>query len=286
MKKLTLLLSICFLGSLSLSAQTDPGKGAPKVIIKGFEKTKESQWKGKRVAFLGDSMTDKRRVGTNWIYWEYLQDLLGFGASYVYGISGDQWTGIYKQAVKLYAEHPTDVDAICIFAGTNDYIHNTPMGHFFNIENKETNFNGTRVTRKFRTAIENDSTFCGRINKVMDFLKEKFPDQQIVILTPIHRAFANFNAKNVQPDENYCNGQGLFVEDYVNTIKQGASNWSVPLIDLFTISGLYPLAASQNKFFHNKDMDLLHPNAVGDYRIAKTLQYQLLALPSSFKTEN
>jgi len=29
-------------------------------------------------------------------------------------------------------------------------------------------------------------------------------------------------------------------------------------------------------------MDRLHPNANGDYRLAKTIQYQLLALPSTF----
>jgi len=54
------------------------------------------------------------------------------------------------------------------------------------------------------------------------------------------------------------------------------------LIDLYSISGLYPLADAQVTYFHDKDTDLLHPNALGDYRLAKTIQYQLLALPSTF----
>lgn len=67
----------------------------PKVTVTEAEKTLQSQWQGKRVAFLGDSMTDKRRIGTTYVYWEYLNELLGI-ESFVYGISGNQWNHIYK----------------------------------------------------------------------------------------------------------------------------------------------------------------------------------------------
>ncbi|HEY5593115.1 MAG TPA: SGNH/GDSL hydrolase family protein, partial [Paludibacter sp.] len=144
------------------------------------------------------------------------------------------------------------------------------------------NFNGTEVTRKYRTPIMNDSTFCGRINKVMSYLKNTYPQQQIIIMTPIHRGFAKFSDKNVQPDENFSNVQGLYIDAYIAVLKQAASYWAVPLIDLYAESGLYPLAESQLQYFHNKDMDRLHPNALGDYRLAKTIQYQLLTLPSTF----
>lgn len=135
---------------------------------------------------------------------------------------------------------------------------------------------------KYRTPIFNDSTFCGRINKVMSYLKNNYPQQQIVILTPIHRGFAQFSDKNVQPDENYANELGLYVDTYIDVLKQAASYWAVPLIDLYSTSGLYPLADAQSQYFNNKETDRLHPNAVGDYRLAKTIQYQLLAFPSDF----
>ncbi|MBA4320104.1 MAG: G-D-S-L family lipolytic protein, partial [Flavobacterium sp.] len=105
------------------------------------------------------------------------------------------------------------------------------------------------------------------------------------IMTPIHRGFAKFNEKNVQPDENYANGQGLYIDSYVAILKQAASYWAVPLIDLNSTSGLFPMADSQLQYFHKKETDRLHPNALGDYRLAKTIQYQLLALPSGFVTE-
>ncbi len=272
-----LLLTVGFNGYAQQTVQIT----VPKVTVSADETTPTSQWQGKRVAFLGDSMTDKHRVGTTCIYWEYLSELLGI-EPLVYGINGNQWDGIYKQATKLHEEKGTDVDAILIFAGTNDYNSGIPMGEFFSETRKETNSNGNLVTRKYRNPIMNDSTYCGRINKVMSYLKNHYPQQQIIIMTPIHRGFAKFGEKNVQPDENYCNRQGIYIDAYVNALKQASSYWAVPMIDLYSISGLFPLAEAQLQYFHDKETDRLHPNAVGDYRLAKTIQYQLLALPSTF----
>ena len=273
--------TLLLVAGINTYAQQSAPKPTPKVIITTDEKTRNSQWQGKRVAYLGDSMTDKRRVGTTCVYWEYLNELMGITPS-VYGISGNQWDGVYRQALKLHEEKGTAVDAIFIFAGTNDYSHGTPIGKFFTETIRQTNHNGASVALKYRTPIFNDSTFCGRINKVMSYLKNNYPQQQIVILTPIHRGFAQFSDKNVQPDENYANELGLYVDAYIDALKQAASYWAVPLIDLYSTSGLYPLADAQSQYFNNKETDRLHPNAVGDYRLAKTIQYQLLAFPSDF----
>jgi lysophospholipase L1-like esterase len=280
--KRTILFCTVLIMTLSAIAQPQMRKDAPKVNGDGCDKTPGSQWQGKRVAFLGDSMTDKKRVGTTCVYWEYLTGLLGI-EPLVYGISGNQWDGVYQQALRLKSEHGGNVDAIIIFAGTNDYNHNIPVGVFFTETTRQTNYNGNEVIRKFRTPVLNDTTFCGRINKVMTYLKDNFPQQQIVIMTPIHRGFARFGDKNVQPGENYANGLGLYVDTYVDMLRQAASNWAVPLIDLYSISGLYPLSDSQTIYFHDAQTDRLHPNALGDYRLARTIQYQMLSLPSSYR---
>ena len=77
---------------------TLPVVAKPKAEIK-------SQWRGARVAYLGDSITDKRQVekGTNATYWLYLESLLGT-ESFVYGISGHQWSHIPGQTDKLINE--------------------------------------------------------------------------------------------------------------------------------------------------------------------------------------
>lgn len=258
--------------------------GFSQNINKEFSKKFEvSQWQGKKVAFLGDSMTEKwRSKPDRKIYWEYMVEMMGI-EPYVYGISGHEWDDIFRQAEKLKDEHGADVDAIIIFAGTNDYNHNIPMGDFYQETARKTNHNGTEMMRKYRTLPECDTTFCGRINKVMAFLKKNYPDQQIIIMTPIHRGFATFGSRNVQPEESFSNALGLYIDDYVNTLKQASSIWSVPLIDLYSISGFYPMEDSNVKYFMNEETDRLHLNTQGNYRLAKTIYYQMLSLPASFR---
>jgi len=251
------------------------------VLVSQAEKTLGSQWAGKKAAYLGDSMTDPNTSYTTRLYWQYLKELLDLD-HVVYARSGFQWTGIKQMAQRLYADHGDSIDAVFIWAGTNEYNHGVPIGDFFTETMQQTNHNGTEVMRKFRTPIFSDSTFCGRINMVMDFLKTHYPTKQIVIFTPIHRGFATFGSRNVQPAENFANSLGLFLETYVDVLKRAGEIWSVPVIDLYSLSGLYPLSDQHAIYFANAERDLLHPNALGHYRIAKTIQYQLLTLPSGF----
>jgi lysophospholipase L1-like esterase len=275
MKKLLLSLVFATFGAcFSLFAQE-------KRMIEKAEKTPGSQWDGKKVAYLGDSMTDPDTKATTVWYWQYLKELMNIDY-YVYARGGYEWDGIYRMAEKLYAEKGDSIDAVFIWAGTNDYNHNMPIGDFFTETVRETNFNGQTVSRKYRTPVMTDTTFCGRINKTLSFLKEHYPSRQIVVLTPIHRAFAMFGSRNVQPDENYANDLGLYLEDYIEALKKAGMYWAVPVIDLHSLSGLYPLSDAFTQYFTNEKTDRLHPNANGHYRIAKTIQYQLISLPSGF----
>ena len=275
---------ILLLSLLDCSYGQSGNKSASPRTIKDSEKNLTSQWNGKRVAYLGDSMTQKPGDGSI-VYWEYLEKLLGV-KPFVYGISGHQWDDIYDQAVKLNNDKGSDIDVIFIFAGTNDYNDNVPMGKFFDETAKQTNHDGVIVNRKYRSRIYNDSTFCGRINKVMSYLKTQYPMQQIIILTPLHRGFAKFSDNNIQPEENFCNGQGLYLEDYVNSLKEAALNWAVPIIDLYSLSGIYPLSYSHTIYFRNSKTDSLNFNFEGNYRLAKTIQYQLVTLPATFVEGN
>lgn len=241
------------------------------------------QWKGKKVAFLGDSITDKQRIGTQKCYWEYLSEMLGIEA-FSYGINGNQMDGLLKQAQQLLQEHGQETDAIIVFAGTNDFNAGVPIGKWFEEVKRDAPMpNGKKAKRTYREMSTDTDTFCGRINRLMDYLKTNFPTQQIILLTPLHRGFAQFGDNNVQPEEAFTNSKGLFVNDYVQTIKEAGNVWAVPVIDLNSLSGLYPMNDSHVPYFHNGETDRLHPNAEGHKRMAKTLMYQMMALPSSFK---
>lgn len=241
------------------------------------------QWKGKKVAFLGDSITDKQRIGTQKCYWEYLAEMLGFEA-FSYGINGNQMDGLLKQAQQLLQEHGQDIDAIIVFAGTNDFNAGVPIGKWFEEIKRDAPMpNGKKAERTYRDMTTDTTTFCGRINRLMDYLKTNFPTQQIILLTPLHRGFAQFGENNVQPEESFANSKNLFISDYVQTIKEAGNVWAVPVIDLNSLSGLYPMNNSHIPYFHDGETDRLHPNAEGHKRMAKTLMYQMMALPSSFK---
>lgn len=275
-------LSACLLSALLLSADVYPLSIYNLETVQSAASV-ESQWKGKRVAFLGDSITDKKRVGTTKCYWEYLSELLGL-QPLVYGINGNQWNGVLKQAEKLLEEQGDSIDAILIFAGTNDYNAGIPIGEWYVESEVETEVAGPQMEkRKHREPVMSNDTFKGRINKVMDYLKTNFPTKQVILMTPVHRAQARFSDKNIQPDEMFPNKIGVYVEEYVKAIKEAGNVWAVPVIDLNSISGLYPLNDSHIGYFHKADTDRLHPNAEGHWRMAKAIQYQLMSFPASFE---
>jgi len=250
------------------------------IVVADGEKTLNSQWDGKRVAYLGDSMTDPNTKVTDKWYWQYLKELMNIDYV-VYARSGFQWDGMYEKAKELIVEKKDSIDAIFIWAGTNDYNCSTIIGDFFTETIEKVNYNGADTYRKHRTPIMTDATFCGRINKTLSLLKEHYPDKQIILLTPIHRGDFIGSNTNIQPHENYANGIGLYLEEYVEILKKAGTYWSVPVIDLHALSGIFP---ASDAFLHYcpGETDRLHLNARGHYRLAKTIQYQLLALPSSF----
>lgn len=239
-------------------------------------------WQGKRVAYFGDSITDPKNDGSMMKYWNYLQEWLQI-EPYVYGRSGRQWNDIPRQADMLKAEHGDSVDAILIFIGTNDYNAGIPIGEWFT-ERIEPVMAGIHepkhlVERRHRYPVMSDSTFRGRINLALDKVKRMYPSKQIVLLTPIHRAEFYAGESNWQPREDYANGCGEFIDAYVQSVKEAGNLWAVPVIDMNALSGLYPLMDEQAQFFHHPETDRLHPNDVGQARMAQTLMQQLLVLP-------
>ena len=282
--KLLLTSTILFFCSCFLYAQSKSS-----TTVNSGENNKgrvQHPWQGKRVGYIGDSITDPNCYGDKIKkYWDFLRAWLGI-TPYVYGVSGREWNDVPNQAEQLKKEHGGEVDAIIVFIGTNDFNAGVPIGEWFTETEEQVMAACGEAkkmeTRKKRTSVMDGNTYKGRINIGMKRLKQLFPDKQIVLLTPLHRSFAYFGDTNVQPDESYQNSCGEYVDAYVQAVKEAGTVWGVPVIDFNAITGLNPMVEEQLIYFNDKEYDRLHPNTKGQIRMARTLMYQLLTLPVEF----
>ena len=244
-------------------------------------------WYGKRIAYIGDSVTDPNQGGGQVThYWQFLADWL-HSTPLVYAVSGYEWSHAVGLTDKLHQEVGEDVDAIIVFLGTNDYNGDLPLGCWFT-EKPEQVQRGKggkefQDVRMHRSLSMDQSTVRGRINVAMKHLKELYPTKQIILLTPLHRGYAFFGNGNRQPSEDYRNEQGLYIDHYVDAIAEAAHVWAVPVIDIYSLSGLLPTMPSQRQYFCDEKNDQLHPNTQGHQRLAKTLLTQLSSLPCTWE---
>lgn len=238
-------------------------------------------FQGKKIGFIGDSITDPNCYGTDIIkYWQFLQEWLGI-TPLVQAISGFEWKHVPMFTDRLFQQAGNDVDAILIFMGTNDFNSGVPIGEWFteSQEQVERALGEQKhwVTRTHRTLVENDKTVKGRINIALKKLKSMYPDKQVILMTPLHRALADFGDTNYQPDENYQNECGEYIDAYVQAVKEAANVWGVPVIDMNAASGLNPMVSEQLMFFRDAKTDQLHPNTLGHQRMARVIMGHLIS---------
>lgn len=133
--------------------------------------------KGIKANFLGDSMTQGQGVTDQEhnIFWQRLKRECGLAEARGYGISG---TRIARQHLREDPQFDQDflsrveamdddADLIVVFGGTNDFGHgDAPLGVM-----------GDRTPY----------TFYGACHRLMQNLITKYPESQIVFMTPIHR---------------------------------------------------------------------------------------------------
>ena len=214
-----------------------------------------SEWSGKVASFLGDSIT--YGANTTKTYHQYLKELVGFSTCNNYGIDGASITDHSNGICTRFNNVASNSDIIFIFGGTNDFYYNKPLGEWYSLV-------GTT-----RTLNKDMSTFRGALAVICDGLITKFPTKQIILMTPIHR-----DRLNSQQTDLEANASGLYLDDYVECVKEAGRIFGIPVIDLNGESGLYPLNdENANAFFHTSDK--LHPNADGHLRIARTIQGKL-----------
>ena len=286
MRNTALLLSL-FLCLLSAGAQE---RLRPTAVIEPASRSENNglfrhPWTGKKVLFIGDSITDPRdKHNIDRHYYDWLSDWLGITA-YVPAVSGWQMSDVAREVRMFQATAPgVQPDMICIMLGTNDYNMGVPVGEWYEESMGEVEAAVGEpkqfYKRLHRTFLFDEGTFKGRINIAVRLLKETFPGTPITFLTPIHRALFDCGDDNYQPEETWQNRSGLYLDAYVDAVKEVANIWSVNVVDLHALSGLSPILDSDAALFYKDTaIDRLHPNDAGHKRLAEVILYQALVLP-------
>ena len=122
---------------------------------------------------------------------------------------------------------------------------------------------------KYSLVNYDEETFTGCVNATLSAVQAKYPNSRIVVCTPLNNG--NYYNHSVPY---FCenNGIGLKLIDYVERIKQCASLFACPVIDLNHDLGLNPfLTAHKNTYFSNPSNDNLHPNTAGHKLIANVM---------------
>lgn len=207
--------------------------------------------KGLKVNFLGDSIT--QGVGASsaeTIYHSVLKKEVKLKEARNYGISGTRFA-LQKGTPERPKDDYVDVNSFCerfdkmdddadmviVFGGTNDYGHgDAPVGSF-----------------EDRTP----DTFYGACHYLMRGLIKKYLGKPVIIMTPLHRK------------EEGINRFGHTLKEYVNIIREVAEYYSLPVLDLYAISGMQPeICEIQEKYIP----DGLHPSDDGNAVIAAKLK--------------
>lgn len=215
---------------------------------------------GKTVNVLGDSITESTGASCPENgYVAVFERTFGLKEARNYGVSGSRIASqekpygpprMERNFCTRAREMDENADAVVVFGGTNDFGHgDRPIGSF---EDKT------------------EDTFYGACRVLMETLLERYHGKPIVIMTPLHRS----NEQDPWGDHRREHPT-LPLCGYVKIIKEVAEYYSLPVLDLWAVSGMQPaVPVIKEKYMP----DGLHPSDAGHALIANLLGNFLLGL--------
>ena len=221
----------------------------PYVANTDETKTTNTKYSKLKMNCLGDSITFGMIPDsgmTNQMARPYptvLKELLGLAECRNYGQSGtclsvvkEDETAISNRNNAFVTRMKTmdkDADIIAIFGGVNDYIRS--VGGYCNAL-------GTLES-------EDDTSIYGALKQITKYMIETYPKAVIFYITPMKQA----GTTGVSPYE-----PKFTLDDVVNAIKEVASINSIPVLDLYTCSGVHFENDIWRAIYGGNDK--LHPN--------------------------
>ncbi|MBO5883719.1 MAG: SGNH/GDSL hydrolase family protein [Clostridia bacterium] len=213
--------------------------------------------KGKKVVFLGDSITEG--VGVSNLENRYdnrLKKMLSLGEAVNFGLSGTRFAYQTKPSscpsFDLYfcgrsMNMDKDADVVIVYGAVNDYIHgDAPFGT-----------EDDRLPFSFR----------GATHRLMKYLTEEYKGKPIVFMTPARCHFAGFSDEEVSKNTLKAPDAKPLLE-YVDIINNTAKLYGVHVLDLYRNLPINPnIPEDSDKY----TTDGLHFNDEGHRVLAETL---------------
>lgn len=192
------------------------------------------KWQGRSWGTLGDSITAANG------YQPLVSAALGFSAVRNYGRGGCPMTAggptDEGATVNIGRKIEPGLDCITIFAGTNDYRLDKPLGEW---EAKD----------------PGSLTFTGAYRTLIEHILSQNPACRLNLWTPLQRDKDGY-------DVDRPNGLGHRLDDYAEAVRRLGRSYALPVLDLYAESGLNRLTLPAFT------EDGLHPNPQGHARIA------------------
>lgn len=216
-------------------------------------------FKDKILNCLGDSTTwgdNGIESGGNNISWTtHLQDILPFKTVRNYGVRASRVAITPDRTdsfIERYDDMEKDADIVTVFGGINDFQHNVPLG---TIEDQDPH------------------SFYGALNTLIKGVVSMYPTQPIIFMTPTKNNFKHPTKR--YPTTLQANKLGLFQRDYVQAMVRSCDLYSVPVIDLYTESGISPFLP---EYVPKYMPDGMHYSDAGYERLSHRIAGELLRL--------
>ncbi|CAG7609471.1 hypothetical protein PAESOLCIP111_01172 [Paenibacillus solanacearum] len=194
------------------------------------------RWRGRSWCTLGDSITAANG------FQPLLKEALGFASIRNEGRGGCSMTaGGDRDAgstVRVGTAITECFDCVTIFAGTNDYRLNKPLGQLKPVGGPFDVF-----------------TFYGAYQTLIEHLLTLHPASRLNLWTPLQRDKDGY-------DMYHANEEGRLLADYADAVVAVGKVYALPVLDLYATSGFSKLTLD---VFTS---DRLHPNEAGHRRIA------------------
>ena len=246
---------------------SDASEQIPTVGI--LQESMSSFLQNKKVAIIGDSITYGTGASDdNHKYVNVFARLsgaivknLGIGGTCIANNTTNN-LGSDRFVTRATAQNISDCDLVIVFGGTNDFSYDSkPIGTGFT---EETIVSHDNIGNKQTIPTTDTDTFDGALHNLIQTIRTNSPATPIIMITPLNRG----RYTSINPTSLECNVRGNYLSDFCDTMKSIGRFYSIPVLDLNSISNLdfsNPSIASEYS------VDNLHPNDKGHKVIAELL---------------